>query len=153
MRWANDIKKIGGHNWKQVAQNRRHWIDLGEAYVQNPKPPQAPQNVTVGPLVKTNGSLNVLLKWTPPISDLPIERYKVFWSRRLQGAKALDSVLVQQQVLSKEDVLVNGVRLNNTRYADDIVVFADSLDGLKTIKSHILDISREYGQKGGLHPM
>ncbi|XP_050497883.1 anosmin-1 isoform X2 [Diabrotica virgifera virgifera] len=81
----------------------------------NPKPPQAPQNVTVGPLVKTNGSLNVLLEWTPPISDLPIERYKVFWSRRLQGAKALDSVLVQQQVLPKDTThfLIQGLQPNS----------------------------------------
>ncbi|XP_056640275.1 anosmin-1 [Diorhabda sublineata] len=66
-----------------------------------PKPPKAPQNVTVSPLVQTNGSLTAIMRWSPPISDLPIERYKVFWSRRLQGTKALDSVLVHQQVLPK----------------------------------------------------
>lgn len=35
MRWADDIKKIGGLHWKQMAQNRRRWIELGEAYVQS----------------------------------------------------------------------------------------------------------------------
>ncbi|CAG9860195.1 unnamed protein product [Phyllotreta striolata] len=68
----------------------------------SPKPPKAPQNVTVGPLIKFNGTLHALLKWSPPESDLPIQKYKVFWSRRLHGAKALDSVLVHQQILPKD---------------------------------------------------
>ncbi|KAJ8980792.1 hypothetical protein NQ317_004794, partial [Molorchus minor] len=68
----------------------------------SPKPPKAPQNVTVGPLLIKNGTINAELRWSPPSSDLPLQRYKVFWSRRLHGAKALDSVLVHQQVVPRE---------------------------------------------------
>lgn len=67
-----------------------------------PKPPKAPQNMTVGPLMLyKNGSLTAELRWSAPSSDLPLDRYKVFWSKRLHGAKALDSVLVHQQVVPK----------------------------------------------------
>ncbi|XP_068910205.1 anosmin-1 isoform X3 [Tenebrio molitor] len=68
-----------------------------------PKPPKAPQNVTVSALWSdANGTLFGEIRWLPPHSDLPIQRYKIFWSRRLHGAKALDSVLVHQQVVSKD---------------------------------------------------
>ncbi|KAJ3664596.1 hypothetical protein Zmor_000152 [Zophobas morio] len=67
-----------------------------------PRPPKPPQNVTVSGLWSTsNGTLMGELRWSPPRSDLPIQRYKVFWSRRLHGAKPLDSVLVHQQVVPK----------------------------------------------------
>ncbi|KAG5883095.1 hypothetical protein JTB14_027892 [Gonioctena quinquepunctata] len=65
----------------------------------SPKPPKAPDNVTVGPLTRTNGSLSAEMRWSPPVFDLPIQKYRVFWSRRLYGAKALDSVLVHQEVI------------------------------------------------------
>ncbi|XP_049821559.1 anosmin-1-like isoform X2 [Aethina tumida] len=69
----------------------------------SPKPPKAPQNMTVGPLMLyKNGSLTAELRWSAPSSDLPLDRYKVFWSKRLHGAKALDSVLVHQQVVPKD---------------------------------------------------
>ncbi|KAJ8915194.1 hypothetical protein NQ315_015417 [Exocentrus adspersus] len=67
-----------------------------------PKPPKAPQNMTVGPLIIRNGSITAELKWTPPVLDLPLQRYKVFWSRRLHGIKELDSVLVHQQVIPRD---------------------------------------------------
>ncbi|KAJ8956787.1 hypothetical protein NQ314_006663 [Rhamnusium bicolor] len=67
----------------------------------SPKPPKAPQNVTVGPLLIRNNTINAELRWSPPASDLPLQRYKVFWSRRLHGAKALDSVLVHQQIVPR----------------------------------------------------
>ncbi|XP_044757582.1 anosmin-1 [Coccinella septempunctata] len=68
----------------------------------NPRPPKAPQNMTVTPLWVSNTSLSVQLSWSPPQSDLPIHRYKVFWSRRLHGVKALDSVLVNQQIVPRD---------------------------------------------------
>lgn len=55
----------------------------------------------MGPLLQVNGLLSTELRWKPPNSDLPIDRYKVFWSKRLHGASALDSVLVHQQIVSK----------------------------------------------------
>lgn len=42
------------------------------------------------------------LEWKEPQSDLPILRYKVFWSRRARGvAGELDSVLVNHQNVAK----------------------------------------------------
>jgi len=35
---------------------------------------------------------------------------------------------------SEIEILVNGDRLNNIRYADDTIIFADSLEGLQTLK-------------------
>ncbi|XP_065170548.1 anosmin-1 [Atheta coriaria] len=60
-----------------------------------PRPPKAP-NVTVGPLQQQNGTLCVELQWIKPQSDAPVIKYKVFWSKRLFGVSALDSVLVLQ---------------------------------------------------------
>ncbi|KAJ8961693.1 hypothetical protein NQ318_021292 [Aromia moschata] len=71
----------------------------------SPKPPKAPQNVTVGPLFIKNGSISAELRWSPPRSDLPLLKYKVFWSKRLHGAKALDSVLVYHDVVPRESEL------------------------------------------------
>lgn len=79
-------------------------------YLLGPKPPKAPQEVKVGPLMSYNGSLSAEITWTPPPSDLPIQKYKIFWSRRLHGATALDSVLVHQHTVSKVIQLVAGVR-------------------------------------------
>ncbi|KAL3278361.1 hypothetical protein HHI36_013690 [Cryptolaemus montrouzieri] len=67
----------------------------------NPKPPKAPGNMTIYPLWASKNSLSVQLSWNPPESDLPIHKYKVFWSRRLHGVKQLDSVLVHQQIVSR----------------------------------------------------
>ncbi|XP_017776031.1 PREDICTED: anosmin-1 [Nicrophorus vespilloides] len=80
-----------------------------------PKPPKAPQSVIVGPLWTINGSLHAELKWTPPYSDLPIQKYKVFWSRRLHGATALDSVLVLQQTVPKDQThfIINNLEMDS----------------------------------------
>jgi Reverse transcriptase (RNA-dependent DNA polymerase) len=45
----------------------------------------------------------------------------------------------------EEGVLLNGVRLNNIRYADDTIVMADSLDGLQTLMDRITQYSQQYG--------
>ncbi|KAK9884418.1 hypothetical protein WA026_007265 [Henosepilachna vigintioctopunctata] len=81
----------------------------------NPKPPKAPQNMTVTPLWVTNDSITVQLSWMSPHSDLPIQKYKVFWSRRLHGVKALDSVLVHQQTVSRDQTmfLLNDLQPNS----------------------------------------
>lgn len=52
--------------------------------------------MTVGPLQQQNGTLCVELQWIKPQSDAPVIKYKVFWSKRLFGVSALDSVLVLQ---------------------------------------------------------
>nr|XP_023019055.1 anosmin-1-like [Leptinotarsa decemlineata] len=65
----------------------------------SPKPPKSPENVTIGQLTREDRSLNAEMRWSPSVSDIPIQKYIVFWSRRLFGSKALDSVLVHQQVI------------------------------------------------------
>lgn len=44
-----------------------------------------------------------------------------------------------------EGILINGERLNNIRYADDTIVFADSLEGLQSLITRIANFSKEYG--------
>ena len=65
-----------------------------------PKAPGPPLKLSVGSVVKHNGTLWGQLTWEAPESDLPIQRYKVFWSRRLQGAaSSLVSLLVNHQTV------------------------------------------------------
>lgn len=42
-------------------------------------------------------------------------------------------------------ILVNEDRLNNIRYADDTVVFADSPEALQEIMDRVVTVSRKYG--------
>lgn len=44
-----------------------------------------------------------------------------------------------------EGILVNGERLNNIRYADDTVVFADSMEGLQRLMDRVVESSSKYG--------
>ena len=44
-----------------------------------------------------------------------------------------------------EGILLNGERINNIRYADDTVIFADSIDGLQHLMSNLEDCSECYG--------
>ncbi|CAB3235952.1 unnamed protein product [Arctia plantaginis] len=68
-----------------------------------PRPPPAPKKLRVRPLGVNNGTVTVKLEWKEPNSDLPIIRYKVFWSRRVKGLGGeLDSVLVNHQTVPKE---------------------------------------------------
>ncbi|KAI8420748.1 hypothetical protein MSG28_007966, partial [Choristoneura fumiferana] len=48
------------------------------------------------------GTVTIRLEWKEPNSDLPVMRYKVFWSRRVRGVTGdLDSVLVNHQSIPK----------------------------------------------------
>uniref|UniRef100_A0A8D8VL77 Craniofacial development protein 2 n=2 Tax=Cacopsylla melanoneura TaxID=428564 RepID=A0A8D8VL77_9HEMI len=42
-------------------------------------------------------------------------------------------------------ILLNGKRVNNFRYADDTVIFADTAEGLQTLMNKVAVISRKYG--------
>uniref|UniRef100_A0A8D9EV91 Craniofacial development protein 2 n=1 Tax=Cacopsylla melanoneura TaxID=428564 RepID=A0A8D9EV91_9HEMI len=44
-----------------------------------------------------------------------------------------------------EGISVNGLKLNNLRYADDTIVFADTIEGLQTLMNRIHDTSQMYG--------
>ncbi|KAJ0177911.1 hypothetical protein K1T71_006784 [Dendrolimus kikuchii] len=68
-----------------------------------PRPPPMPKKLRVKPLRTDNGTVTIKLEWREPNSDLPVLRYKVFWSRRVRGLNGeLDSVLVNHQVVPKE---------------------------------------------------
>lgn len=45
----------------------------------------------------------------------------------------------------EEGIAINGRKLNNLRYADDTIVFADSIEGLQALMTSIHNTSRQYG--------
>ncbi|XP_022825826.1 anosmin-1-like [Spodoptera litura] len=68
-----------------------------------PRPPPSPKKLKVRPVRENNGTVTVRLEWKEPHSDLPVLRYKVFWSRRVKGLGGeLDSVLVNHQTVPKD---------------------------------------------------
>ncbi|XP_041989049.1 anosmin-1 [Aricia agestis] len=72
-----------------------------------PRPPPAPKKLKVVPVGSDNGTVTIKLEWKEPKSDLPVMRYKVFWSRRVRGLGGeLDSVLVNHQTVPKEQTYV-----------------------------------------------
>ncbi|KAI8420743.1 hypothetical protein MSG28_007966, partial [Choristoneura fumiferana] len=67
-----------------------------------PRPPPPPKRLRVRPVGVDNGTVTIRLEWKEPNSDLPVMRYKVFWSRRVRGVTGdLDSVLVNHQSIPK----------------------------------------------------
>uniref|UniRef100_A0A8D8YBA7 Craniofacial development protein 2 n=3 Tax=Cacopsylla melanoneura TaxID=428564 RepID=A0A8D8YBA7_9HEMI len=44
-----------------------------------------------------------------------------------------------------EGISINGVHLNNLRYADDTIVFADTLEGLQQLMNKVTETSKKYG--------
>ncbi|XP_063930642.1 anosmin-1 [Zophobas morio] len=112
-----------------------------------PRPPKPPQNVTVSGLWSTsNGTLMGELRWSPPRSDLPIQRYKVFWSRRLHGAKPLDSVLVHQQVVPKEQTrfLLQDLQPNSLYFLQIQALVQYGKKRLKSQKSALILNTTDY---------
>ncbi|VVC96660.1 anosmin-1 [Leptidea sinapis] len=68
-----------------------------------PRPPPPPKKLKVTPVRAQNGTVTVRLEWREPRSDLPVMKYKVFWSRRVRGLGGeLDSVLVNHQTVPKD---------------------------------------------------
>lgn len=69
-------------------------------FLSAPKPPGQPQKLAVRSVERQNGTFRGQLTWEAPVSDLPIQRYKVFWSRRLQAAGSSHvSLLVNHQTV------------------------------------------------------
>lgn len=68
-----------------------------------PRTPGLPQNLTVDTIQYYNKTFNGILRWKPPLqSDLPIQKYKVYWSRRLKEVdQEQNSVLVNSQTVNK----------------------------------------------------
>lgn len=45
----------------------------------------------------------------------------------------------------EEGIPINGVKLNNIRYEDDTIVFADSIQSLQALMDRIVEVSHQYG--------
>ncbi|GFS11418.1 endonuclease-reverse transcriptase [Elysia marginata] len=55
--------------------------------------------------------------------------------------------LMQEAISGKSDVLINGVNINNIRYADDTVILAESEEQLQAMLNRIVDKCNEYGME------
>ncbi|XP_030767547.1 anosmin-1 isoform X1 [Sitophilus oryzae] len=107
----------------------------------SPKPPKKPLDIAVSRLYKTkNGSINAELKWKEPPSDLPVQKYKLFWSIRLHGIKALDSVFVRHQFVSKEQktFLLKNLSANSEYFLQLQAISQFGKQRLKSDKSNLL---------------
>ncbi|XP_022130196.1 anosmin-1 [Pieris rapae] len=100
-----------------------------------PRPPPPPKKLKVRPVRSQNGTVTVKLEWKEPRSDLPVMKYKVFWSRRVRGLGGeLDSVLVNHQTVPKEQnyVEINDLQPNSLYFFQ---VQTISLFGLGKLRS------------------
>ncbi|RZF43467.1 hypothetical protein LSTR_LSTR001728 [Laodelphax striatellus] len=67
----------------------------------SPRVPSAPTNLRVAQLVLVNGSLWAELKWDQPQSDLPIQRYKVYWSLAMDSGPT-PTLMVRHRTVRKD---------------------------------------------------
>lgn len=49
------------------------------------------------------------------------------------------------QNMDEHGIILNGERINNIRYADDTVIFTDSISSLQALMDNVTRVSREYG--------
>lgn len=68
----------------------------------DPEKPGPPTNLTEGDSLITENKVAVTIHWSPPsVSDLPISRYKMYWSKRIRGVSPqFQSMQEYRQVLS-----------------------------------------------------
>jgi hypothetical protein len=72
-----------------------------------PQRPDRPSNLTEGDTLVIDGKVAVTVHWSPPKNtDLPISRYKVFWSKRLKTVSA------QLQALQEMHRVISGDQLS-----------------------------------------
>ncbi|GFS18668.1 retrovirus-related Pol polyprotein LINE-1 [Elysia marginata] len=55
--------------------------------------------------------------------------------------------LLQEAISKKSGILINGVNMNNIRYADDTVILAESEEQLQAMLDRIVDKCKEYGME------
>ncbi|GFR72711.1 UDP-glucuronosyltransferase 2A1-like [Elysia marginata] len=55
--------------------------------------------------------------------------------------------LLQEAISEKSGILINGVNINNIRYADDTVILAESEEQLQAMLDRIVDKCKEYGME------
>ncbi|KAJ8898444.1 hypothetical protein PR048_003804 [Dryococelus australis] len=73
----------------------------------DPKRPAEPTNLTATSQRAPDGSYIGVLTWRPPASDLPIQRYRVYWSRRITSSTSTPtSVLRDKQCVPRHSTKV-----------------------------------------------
>ncbi|GFS05333.1 endonuclease-reverse transcriptase [Elysia marginata] len=55
--------------------------------------------------------------------------------------------LLREAISEKSGTLINGVNINNIRYADDTVILAESEKQLQAMLDRIVDKCKEYGME------
>ncbi|GFS00723.1 retrovirus-related Pol polyprotein LINE-1 [Elysia marginata] len=55
--------------------------------------------------------------------------------------------LLQEAISDESGILINGVNINNIRYADDTVILAESENQLQTMLDRIVEKCKEYGME------
>lgn len=75
----------------------------------DPKPPKPPNDLKiVAKQYDGRGYLNVKLMWCPSKSNLPVEKYKIFWSRYVNSKEgSIDTDIVYVKDVSSEQVALN----------------------------------------------
>ncbi|GBP53502.1 Anosmin-1 [Eumeta japonica] len=87
------------------------------------------------------GTRTARVEWREPRTDLPIMRYKVFWSRRVRGiAGELDSVLVNHQIVPKEQTSyeITNLQPNSTYFIQVQTISQYGTSKLRSEKAAVL---------------
>ncbi|XP_059058552.1 anosmin-1 [Achroia grisella] len=118
-----------------------------------PRPPPPPKKLKVKPLKSENGTFTIRLEWKEPKSDLPVMRYKVFWSRRARGVGGeLDSVLVNHQTVPKDQtsIEIKDLQANSMYFLQVQTISQFGLGKLRSDKAAVFyntTGSNNYNQK------
>nr|CAG4643791.1 EOG090X02LQ [Lepidurus arcticus] len=128
-----------------------------------PSPPGPPVDLRQGATYLVNGSLHIFITWSAAHSDLPVTRYKVFWSRRLgvNGSIPRDNVAHQQIVPKGKTSFLLPELERDAIYYIQVVAFSNyGLDRLRgepadlilDTSSHIRPESVLLSRVAALHP-
>lgn len=106
------IQKLGFVNhYSVIFHNPQGFIyDIIHILVFNlePQAPGQPTNITEVSMKVVSGQVSTTISWQPPRkTDLPITRYKIFWSKRLRRVTA------QLEYLQEHRKIVKGVSRSN----------------------------------------
>lgn len=84
-------------------------LSIEITYFADPKPPKPPNDLKIiAKQYDGRGYLNVKLMWCPSKSNLPVEKYKIFWSRYVNSKEgSIDTDIVYVKDVSREQVALN----------------------------------------------
>lgn len=83
------------------------------SYFADPKPPKPPNDLKIiAKQYDGRGYLSVKLMWCPSKSNLPVEKYKIFWSRYVNSKEgSIDTDIVYVKDVSGDQAALNLVSL------------------------------------------